>query len=69
MGNNLTKTVIAATGLPTDPVEREFSGLLAKHGTTAEDMTLDDLRDIMAEYLQTVFLELAQQEEENSVAS
>ena len=68
MGDNLTNKVIEATGLPTDPVEREFSGLLAKHGTTAEDMTLDDLRDIMAEYLQTVFLELAQ-EEENSVAS
>lgn len=68
MGNNLAKTVIEATGLPTDPVERELNSLIAKHGTTAEDMTLDDLRDIMAEYLQTVFLELAQ-EEENSVAS
>jgi hypothetical protein len=68
MGNDLTKTVIEATGLPTDPVERELNGLIAKHGTTPEEMTLDDLRDIMAEYLQTVFLELAQ-EEENSVAS
>lgn len=68
MGNELTNTVVAATGLPTDPVERELNSLIVKHGTNPEEMTLDDLRDIMADYLQTVFLELAQ-EEENSVAS
>lgn len=67
MGKNLAETVIEATGLPTTAVEKEFNTLLQSHGTTAEDMTIDDLREMMAEYLQTVFLELAEQE--NSQAS
>ena len=62
MGKNLAETVIEATGLPTTAVEKEFNTLLANHGTTAEEMTIDDLREMMAEYLQTVFLELAEQE-------
>ncbi len=66
MGINIAKTVIAATGLPTDPVEREFNKLLSKHGTTAEEMTIEDLREIVAEYLQTVILELAEQDEHKS---
>ncbi|MFS4458959.1 hypothetical protein [Bdellovibrio sp. HCB2-146] len=64
---SLAETVIEATGLPTTAVEKEFNKLLNNHGTTAEDMTMDDLREMMAEYLQTVFLELAEQE--NSAAS
>lgn len=67
MGKNLAETVVEATGLPTTAVEKEFNTLLKNHGTTAEDMTIDDLREMMAEYLQTVFLELAEQE--NSAAS
>lgn len=58
MGKNLSETLIAATGLPTEPVEREFHSLLNKHGKSAEDLTLEELREVMAEYLQTVFLEL-----------
>ncbi|WII72987.1 hypothetical protein QJS83_03765 [Bdellovibrio sp. 22V] len=58
MGETLTKTVIAATGLPQDPVEREFNTLLAKHGKSPETLTLEELREVMADYLQTVFLEM-----------
>lgn len=58
MGKNLSETLIAATGLPTEPVEREFQSLLNKNGKSAEDLTLEELREVMAEYLQTVFLEL-----------
>lgn len=66
MGNNLAKTVVAATGLPQDPVEREFNSLLAKHGKNPEDLTLEELREVMAEYLQIVFLEM---QTENSAES
>ncbi len=62
MGKNLAKTVVQATGLPQNPVEKELQSLLVKHGTSPEDLTLDQLRDVMAEYLQTVFLEIAEQE-------
>ncbi|MBV2168078.1 MAG: hypothetical protein KUL82_05155 [Bdellovibrio sp.] len=58
MGETLAKTVIAATGLPQDPVEKEFNALLEKHGKTPETLTIEELREVMAEYLQMVFLEL-----------
>lgn len=58
MGETLAKTVIAATGLPQDTVEKEFNALLEKHGKTPENLTLEELREVMAEYLQMVFLEL-----------
>ena len=58
MGKNLAQTVIAATGLPQAPVEREFNALLAKHAKDPESLTLEELREVMAEYLQIVFLEM-----------
>lgn len=63
MGTNLKTTVLSATGLPQSAVEKEFDSLLAKHGKNAEELTLDELREVMADYLQTVFLELSQNEE------
>lgn len=62
MGDTLAKTVIAATGLPQEPVEREFNALLLKYGKDAESLTLDELREIMAEYLQLVFLEMLKED-------
>lgn len=58
MGNELLKTVVEATGLPQDPVQRELKSLLRQSGVAAENMTLEDLREVMAEYLQSVFVEL-----------
>ena len=58
MGKNLSQTVIAATGLPQDPVEREFNKILERYGKSQENLTLEELREVMAEYLQIVFLEM-----------
>ncbi len=58
MGATLAKTVIEATGLPQEPVEKEFNALLAKYGKTPETLTLEELREVMADYLQIVFLEM-----------
>lgn len=58
MGETLVKTVIRATGLPQEPIEREFEALLSQQGKNIETLTLDELREVMAEYLQTVFLDL-----------
>lgn len=58
MGVNLAKTLIEATGLPEDPVKRELDSLLSQHGKDAANLTLEELREVMADYLQSVFLEL-----------
>lgn len=57
-GENLVEAVIAATGLPQNPLEKEFHMLLEKHGKNPEEMTLEDLREVMVDYLQTVMMEL-----------
>lgn len=58
MGETIAKTVIQATGLPQEPVKKELEGLAAAHGKSLETLTLEELREVMADYLQTVFLEL-----------
>ena len=63
MEKGLIDAVVAATGLPETPIKRELTGLLNEHGKNAEDITLDELREIMAAYLQTVMLELADESE------
>lgn len=57
VGKNLIDTVVSATGLPEDPIQRELNSLLAQFGKDPEHVTLEDLREIMADYLQTVLLE------------
>ena len=57
MGNKLFHTVVEATGLPTDPVNCELAKLLQKQGVSPDTMTLDDLREVLADYLQDTLLE------------
>ncbi len=57
MADSLFNTVIQATGLPEDSVEKELRTLIARHGKSPQDLTLDDLREILADYLQTIILE------------
>lgn len=61
MGATLTKTVIEKTGLPQDLIENEFNALLDKFGKNPESLTMEELREVMAEYLQLVFLELQEE--------
>lgn len=57
MANPLIKTVVEATGLPEDPVQRELNQLIAQHGKNPDDLTIDDLREIVADYLHSVMME------------
>ncbi len=66
MGNSLVQSLLESTGLPQGAIEREFACLVEKHGKPIEQLDVEDLRAIVAEYLQLVFLELHQ---ENSAAS
>lgn len=58
MGNALFETVVEATDLPDKAIRDEFTDLLERHGKDPATMTLDDLREVMADYLQDVFLEM-----------
>ena len=54
----LVKTVVESTGLPQDSVEKELNSLLERLGKSPETLTMEELREVMAEYLQMVFLEI-----------
>lgn len=56
MGNALLEMVILATGLPEGEIRRELQTLIHRHGKTAETLTIEELREILADYLQDVLL-------------
>ena len=58
MGKIKLSDVVLATELPTDPVEKELVSLMKKNNISAEELTIDELREIVAEYLQEVLLGL-----------
>ncbi len=58
MGEALIKTVIESTGLPSDTMEQELNRLIAKAGLQKDSLTLDDMRSILADYLQDTLLSL-----------
>lgn len=58
MGTLLFETIIDETNLPDPVISNEFTSLLEKHGKNPDTMTLEDLREVLASYLQEVFLEV-----------
>lgn len=58
MGEALIKTVVASTGLPHESVTEELNRLITKAGLQKEALTLDDMRVILADYLQDTLLDL-----------
>lgn len=60
MGERLLGTVAVATGLPQDLIDDELTRLLQRAGFSRETVTMDQLRTILAEYVQDVLLQLQQ---------
>ena len=58
MGEALIKRVAELTELPNDPVVEELNRLIEKAGLQKETLTLDDMRNILADYLQDTLLDL-----------
>ena len=56
MGNELFKAITTATGLPDDLVTTELTKVLSKKGYARDDVTLDELRLALADYLREVIL-------------
>lgn len=57
MGESLLKQLISQTGLPAEGVENELDRLIERAGLQRENITLDDLRLVLADYLQDILLE------------
>ncbi len=58
MGEALVKTVIESTGLPSETMAQELDRLIAKAGLQKDSLTLEDMRNILADYLQDTLLSL-----------
>jgi hypothetical protein len=56
MGNELFKQVVGATGLPSEIMTKELSEVLEGKGFASENVTLDELRLVLADYLREVIL-------------
>ncbi len=56
MAESLLGQLSKATGLPQEMVERELERLIGKSGKDSS-LQLDELREILAEYLQEVLLQ------------
>lgn len=57
MGEQLIEELSLGTGLPQEMIRRELEQLIQMAGKEAGDITLEDIRKIMASYLQDVILE------------
>jgi hypothetical protein len=57
-GLALLRVLIQSTGLPMDAVEREVKRLLEARNLRPENITLEDVREILAFYLQDVLTEV-----------
>lgn len=56
-GTELLNELTAATGLPDDLIGDELTRLVCGAGKSKDSVTLDDLRDMLAMYLQDILLE------------
>lgn len=55
-GDTLISVLVEATGLPKVWVESELKALIQRRGLAAESMTLENMREILAEFMQDVLL-------------
>lgn len=55
-GENLLGQITGATGLPSEVISKELVSLVAKAGKDADSVTLDELRVILAEYVQDILV-------------
>lgn len=58
MRQDVLEQVFEATGLPTEALNTELSPFIQKLGKPTEELSMDDLRELMAQYAQDVLLEL-----------
>lgn len=63
-GIELIDELAQASGLPTDLIGQELSRIVADSGKDTSDVTLDELREMLALYLQDVLVDAKKSLEE-----
>lgn len=56
-GSKLVDHITKATGLPAELITDELNQLIAQRGLIKEQISLEEIRSIIAEYLQKILLE------------
>lgn len=56
MGEDLIGQIAIATGLPTELIRGELARLLESAGLRSDSATLEDVRAVLAEYVQDVLV-------------
>lgn len=64
MGKNLVQDLSFFSGLEEKVFNKKFDELLKKHGSSSAQLSLGELREILAQEIQDVFLELKRTAEE-----
>lgn len=54
MGAKIFETVCEATGLPQELIQKELKTLLETEGMSSDEVTVEELRSVLAKYLQEV---------------
>ena len=58
MGNKLFSEVTELTGLPEELIGEELKGLLENKGVAPEQMTMESLREALADYLNELAVQI-----------
>jgi hypothetical protein len=63
-GNKLFSQVTELTGLPEDLISEELKSLLERKGVAPEQVTMESLREALADYLSQVIFEVQKAEDD-----
>jgi hypothetical protein len=61
MDDNLFEKIVKSTGLPEELISQDFLKKISEKGFEKSTLTIDQIRDVLSEYLQDIILE-AQEE-------
>lgn len=61
MDDNLFEKIVKSTGLPEELITQDFLKKISEKGFEKSTLTIDQIRDVLSEYLQDVILQ-AQEE-------
>jgi hypothetical protein len=57
MDDNLFEKIVKNTGLPEELISQDFLKKISDKGFEKNSLTIDQIRDVLAEYLQDVILQ------------
>jgi hypothetical protein len=57
MDDNLFEKIVKSTGLPEELISQDFLKKISDKGFEKSSLTIDQIRDVLSEYLQDVILQ------------